>query len=74
MQATEAQIVESRVVHARRELVFQMFTDAEHVSNWWGPRGFITKTEQMDVHPGRLWVHTLISAEGVAYPSGAGVC
>ena len=36
MQATEAQIVESRVVHARRELVFQMFTDAEHVSNWWG--------------------------------------
>ncbi|HEY6413791.1 MAG TPA: SRPBCC domain-containing protein, partial [Edaphobacter sp.] len=46
-----------------------MFTDAEHISNWWGPRGFTTKTERMDVRPGGLWVHTMISAEGVKYPN-----
>lgn len=46
-----------------------MFTDAEHISNWWGPRGFTTKTERMDVQPGGLWIHTMISAEGVVYPN-----
>ncbi|HEY0264408.1 MAG TPA: SRPBCC domain-containing protein [Granulicella sp.] len=69
MQATETLIVDSRVFNAPRELVFQMFTDAEHIAHWWGPRGFTTKTERMDVAPGGLWIHTMISAEGVEYPN-----
>jgi uncharacterized protein YndB with AHSA1/START domain len=69
MQVLETQITDSRVLNAPRELVFSMFTDAEHISNWWGPRGFTTKTERMDVRPGGLWIHTMISAEGVTYPN-----
>jgi len=69
MIETAAQIVASRVVQGSRELVFSMFTDAEHISNWWGPRGFTTKTKQMDVRPGGLWIHTMISADGTAYPN-----
>lgn len=66
---TETQIVASRVLHAPRELVFSMFTDTEQISNWWGPRGFTTKTEQMDVRPGGLWIHTMFGADGTAYPN-----
>ena len=69
MQVMQTQIADSRVLNAPRELVFSMFTDAEHISNWWGPRGFTTKTERMDVQPGGLWIHTMISAEGVTYPN-----
>lgn len=69
MQVMQTQIADSRMLNAPRELVFNMFTDAEHISNWWGPRGFTTKTEQMDVRPGGLWIHTMISAEGVVYPN-----
>ncbi len=69
MLATQTQIADSRVLNAPRELVFRMFTDAEHISNWWGPRGFTTKTERMDVWPGGLWIHTMISPEGVVYPN-----
>jgi len=69
MLATQTQIADSRVLNAPRELVFRMFTDAEHISNWWGPRGFTTKTERMDVRPDGLWIHTMISAEGVVYPN-----
>lgn len=63
----ETQIVESRVLRAPRELVFRMFTEAEHVSNWWGPRGFRTVTKQMDVEPGGLWIHTMIGPDGTEY-------
>jgi len=35
MQTTEMQIVDFRMPCAPRELVFRMFTDAEHISNWW---------------------------------------
>jgi hypothetical protein len=31
-------------------------------------RVFTTKTEQMDVRPGGMWIHTMISADGVVYP------
>src|ERR1700742_4112938 len=66
---TPTQIASSRIYKAPRELVFRMFTDAEHISKWWGPRGFSTKTKQMDVKPGGLWIHTMISEEGVEYPN-----
>lgn len=63
----ETQIVESRVLRAPRELVYRMFTDAEHVSHWWGPRGFRTVTKQMDVKPGGMWLHTMIGPDGTEY-------
>ncbi|MFP5233810.1 MAG: SRPBCC domain-containing protein [Acidobacteriota bacterium] len=63
------QIVNSRIYKAPREVVFAMFTDAEHISQWWGPRGFSTRTERMDVRPGGLWIHTMISEEGVESPN-----
>ena len=67
--AQENQIVESRVLRAPRELVFRMFTEAEHVSHWWGPRGFRTHTTLMDVRPGGLWTHTMIGPDGTEYPN-----
>ncbi len=34
------QLIAERVFDAPRELVFKMFTEAEHLKNWWGPRGW----------------------------------
>jgi len=67
--AQENQIIESRVLRAPRELVFRMFTEAEHITHWWGPRGFRTHTKLMDVRPGGLWTHTMIGPDGVEYPN-----
>src|SRR5689334_3173585 len=67
--AQENQIIESRVLRAPRELVFRMFTEAEHVSHWWGPRGFRTHSTLMDVRPGGLWIHTMIGPDGTEYPN-----
>jgi len=44
-----------RVFDAPRELVWEAWTNAKHVVNWWGPRGFTTTIEVMDVRPGGEW-------------------
>jgi Activator of Hsp90 ATPase homolog 1-like protein len=46
---SDREIVVSRVINAPRELVFDAWTDAKHISYWWGPRGFTTTTHSMDV-------------------------
>lgn len=59
----------TRVYDAPRELVFDMWTNPEHVSNWWGPRGFTTTTKSMDLRPGGLWLFTMHGPDGTDYPN-----
>lgn len=60
-------IVGTRLFDAPRELVFDAFTDAKHVSNWWGPRGFTTTTHEMDVRPGGKWLFVMHGPDGTDY-------
>ena len=46
--ASELEMIVSRVLNAPRELVFDVWTDPEHVGEWWGPAGFTTTTQRMD--------------------------
>ena len=50
-ETAEREIVITRVFDAPRELVWQAWTDPEHVVRWWGPKGFTTTIETMDVRP-----------------------
>jgi len=36
----DCEIVTSRIVEAPPELAFSVWTDPEHLKNWWGPAGF----------------------------------
>ena len=45
----------TRLLHAPRELVWEAWTDPEHVKNWWGPDGFTLTNKGMDVQPGGAW-------------------
>jgi hypothetical protein len=51
----DREIISSRVFDAPRDLVFKMWTDPKHLAPWWGPNGFTTTVQQMDVQPGGLW-------------------
>lgn len=48
-------LVMERVFDAPRELVWAVLTDPERVTNWWGPHGYTTTVEEMDVRPGGRW-------------------
>lgn len=48
-------IVLERVFNAPRELVFKVFSDGEHLKQWWGPRGWEVTVSKMDFRPGGQW-------------------
>ena len=66
---TGRDVVVTRVLAAPRELVFDAFTDAAHISNWWGPHGFTTTTHEMDVRPGGTWRFVMHGPDGTDYPN-----
>jgi uncharacterized protein YndB with AHSA1/START domain len=65
----DREIVISRVLAAPRELIWQAMTDPQHITHWWGPRGFSTTTEIMDVRPGGEWKHVMHGPDGADYPN-----
>src|SRR3984957_19743945 len=68
-ESSDRDIVMSRVFDAPRELVWQAMVDPQHVIQWWGPRGFTTTIEKMDVRPGGVWKHVMHGPDGVYYPN-----
>ncbi|MFA5853478.1 MAG: SRPBCC domain-containing protein [Patescibacteria group bacterium] len=62
-------IAHTRVIGATRKRVWQAFTDPEHISEWWGPNGFTTETETMDVRPGGAWRSVMRGPDGETYPN-----
>lgn len=60
-------IVTTRRFDAPRELVFDTFTDRAHISEWWGPHGFTTTTDEMDVRPGGTWRFVMHGPDGTDY-------
>lgn len=42
----------TRVIDAPRSLVWQAWTDAEHLAQWWGPKGFTNPVCELDLRPG----------------------
>lgn len=58
-----------RGFQAPRELVWSAMTDPKQVVKWWGPRGFTTTVEQMDLRPGGTWKLTMVGPDGAKYPN-----
>jgi len=52
---SDVEIVMTRIFDARRQLVFEAYTDPKHIPHWWGPRRYTITVEQMDVRPGGAW-------------------
>ena len=48
----DRELVFEREFDAPRELVWRCWTEVEHLVHWWGPDGFRTTYEEMDVRPG----------------------
>ena len=66
---SEREILLTRVVEAPRELVWRIWTEPEHVPLWWGPTGFTTTTQEMEVRAGGRWRFTMHGPDGRDYPN-----
>jgi uncharacterized protein YndB with AHSA1/START domain len=66
--ATDARsIIAVRVFDAPRQLVFSVWTDPKHLSQWWGPNGFTTTTSSFDMRPGGVWRFVMHGPDGRDY-------
>jgi len=52
---SDREIVMTRVFDAPRDLVFEAHTSCEHLSRWWGPRGYEIIGCEVDFRPGGAW-------------------
>lgn len=66
---SDRELVITRVFNAPRELVFKAWTEAKHVEQWFGPKGFTTRVTESDLRPGGKWCYVMISPDGTEYPS-----
>ena len=53
--ARDEAFVITRVFDAPRELVWQVWTDPKHLTNWWGPKGLTMTACKVDLRPGGLF-------------------
>ena len=61
----DREIVISRVIDAPRELVFEAFTEVQHLSRWWGPEGFSTTTQSFEFRVGGEWDFVMHGRDGL---------
>jgi uncharacterized protein YndB with AHSA1/START domain len=62
-------LVISRMLKAPRALVWKMFADPYHLAQWWGPKGYTNRVEQLDFRTGGSWRHVMIGPDGKEYPT-----
>ncbi|WP_276356142.1 SRPBCC family protein [Cohnella caldifontis] len=65
----ERSIVVTRVFDAPRELVYRVWTDPNHLTQWWGPKGFTNTTHEFEARQGGVWRYTMHGPDGRDYPN-----
>jgi uncharacterized protein YndB with AHSA1/START domain len=66
---SEREMKITRVVDAPRELLWKIWTDPEHIKEWWGPNGFTNTIHQFNLAPGGEWLLTMHGPDGTDYPN-----
>ncbi len=64
----DREIVISWVFDAPVHLVWTAWTDPEHISKWWGPRGFNAPPSSVELRPGGTFRVELNGPDGKIYP------
>lgn len=65
----DREIVLTRVFDAPRELVFQAYTQPEHLAQWYGPDGFAITTCEHDCRTGGRWRFMMHGPDGKDWPN-----
>lgn len=54
----------TRVFDAPRDKVWQAWTEAERLKQWWGPKGFKVHTCKVDLRPGGIFLYGMTAPDG----------
>lgn len=59
----------TRLLPAPIELVWEVWTNPEHIVKWWGPAGFTNTIHKMEVKENGEWLLTMHGPDGKRYPN-----
>ncbi|MCK5442594.1 MAG: SRPBCC domain-containing protein [Maribacter sp.] len=54
----------TRTFNAPIQLVWEAWTQSEHIAQWWGPKGMETKVNAHDFRIGGAWKYTMAMPDG----------
>ena len=57
----------SRLFNAPVSLVWEVWTNPDHIKNWWGPNGFTNTITKMEVQPEGEWDLVMHGPDGTDY-------
>jgi len=63
----DRELTVSRLLNAPKELVWELWTNPEHIKHWWGPNGFTNTIYKMDVKNGGEWDFTMHGPDGTNF-------
>jgi len=69
--SVQQEFVITRTFDAPRELVFEAWTNPEHVTQWWSPHGFTNPLVEIDLRPGGIMLIHMRGPDGQIYPDKA---
>lgn len=58
------EFVIERVLDAPRDLVWKVFTERDHLMQWWGPKGFKVIAGKLDLKPGGIFLYGMEAPDG----------
>jgi uncharacterized protein YndB with AHSA1/START domain len=63
-QVREQEFIVERQFDAPRTLMFDVFTQPEHIKHWWAPQPYTIPVCTVDLRPGGIWHYCMRSPEG----------
>ncbi|MEZ5059069.1 MAG: SRPBCC domain-containing protein [Saprospiraceae bacterium] len=54
----------TREFNAEKSLVWQAWTQAEILDQWWAPKPFYTETKSLELKVGGRWLYAMVSPQG----------
>ena len=69
MRPSGREVVFSRLIGAPVALVWEMWSDVQHLHEWFGPAGYTTTTEEFEFAPGGVWRFTMHGPDGNDCPN-----
>jgi uncharacterized glyoxalase superfamily protein PhnB/uncharacterized protein YndB with AHSA1/START domain len=63
----DREIKVSRLFNAPVELVWEVWTNPDHIKNWWGPQGFTNTIDEMNMKEGGEWNLVMHGPDGTDY-------
>jgi uncharacterized protein YndB with AHSA1/START domain len=66
-ESADTGIVNTRIFAVPRELLFETFSNPDHLVHWWGPKGFTNTFHEFDLRPGGAWHFAMHGPDGAEY-------